>query len=73
MKGVDINMEKPLLNVKQAADYAGDDVSEKAIRKLLEDPNFYPRVNIGRRVFIHREMFDQWLKEQASPKKVSGF
>jgi hypothetical protein len=65
--------EKSLMNVQEAADYAGDDVSEKAIRKLLEDPDFYPKIKIGKRVFVHREMFDQWMKEQASPKKVSGF
>lgn len=60
-----------LMTLDEAAEFAGGKLKAYRIGALTRQKGFYPAVRIGKRVYIHREKFKQWLDEQATLKKVS--
>lgn len=60
-----------LMTLDEAAKFAGGELKAYRIGALTRQKGFYPAVRIGKRVYIHREKFKQWLDEQATLKKVS--
>ena len=58
--------ETILMTVEEAAKIAGGDLKPYRIRELTQRKDFYPAIRIGRRIYIHREKFIEWLNKQAS-------
>lgn len=54
--------EKLLLDVKDVCKLTG--LCEKSVRKLLNTPQNHFTVKIGRRVFVHRKKFENWLENK---------
>ena len=56
-------MEKTLLSFNEFCSYTG--IGKTKARELTKSPNCKFVVRIGRRVFIHKELFDAELKKNA--------
>lgn len=54
--------EKLLLDVKEVCKLTG--LCEKSVRKILNNPRYHFTVKIGRRVFVHRKKFENWLESK---------
>ncbi len=62
---------KLLMEVEEAAEFAGGDLKAYKLKELCRDKNFYPAIRMpgkngrGRRIFIHKERLIQWIEEQS--------
>ena len=56
-------MEKTLLSFNEFCSYTG--IGKTKARELTKSPDCKFVVRIGRRVFIHKELFDAELKKNA--------
>ena len=59
----EIVMEKTLLSFNEFCNYTG--IGKTKARELTKSPDCKFVVRIGRRVFIHKELFDAELKKNA--------
>lgn len=55
--------EKTLMTVDEFCNYVV--IGKTKARELISNPNCKYVVRIGRRVFIHKELFDEELKKNA--------
>jgi len=58
-----LEYEKTLMTVDEFCNYVG--IGKTKARELISNPNCKYVVRIGRRVFIHKELFDEELKKNA--------
>lgn len=56
-------MEKPLLAFDEFCDYTG--IGKTKAREIIQSPTCKFVVRIGRRIFVHKELFDEELKKNA--------
>lgn len=61
--GIGMEQEKVLLTVKEFCEYVG--IGKTKAREMIANPACKYVVRIGRRVFIHKELFDAELKKNA--------
>lgn len=61
-------MEKTLLSFDEFCSYTG--IGKTKAREIIKSPNCKFVVRIGRRVFIHKELFDMELKKNAKYQLV---
>lgn len=62
-------MEKWLLDAKEIHEKAN--ISLRNAYRLLNREDL-PVVEIGKRRYMHRALFEQWLAEQATGKRAEG-
>ena len=62
-RGVQMECEKTLLSFEEFCNYVG--IGKTKARELISNPCCKYVVRIGRRVFIHKELFDEELKKNA--------
>lgn len=55
--------EKTLLSVKEFCVYVG--IGKTKAKEMLANPRCKYVVRIGRRVFVHKELFDEELRKSA--------
>lgn len=58
-----MDSNKTLLTIDQFCNYVG--IGKTKARELISNPSCKYVVRIGRRVFIHKELFDEELKKNA--------
>lgn len=58
-----MNVEKKLLTINEFCEYVG--IGKTKAREMISNPNCKYTVRIGRRVFVHKELFDEELKKNA--------
>lgn len=61
--GVELEFAKTLLSIDEFCSYVG--IGKTKAREMLSNPNCKYVVRIGRRVFVHKELFDEELKKNA--------
>ena len=57
------NKEKTLLSINDFCEYVG--LGKTKARQLLSNPQCKYVVRIGRRVFVHKELFDEEIRKCA--------
>ena len=62
-RGEQMKCEKTLLSFEEFCNYVG--IGKTKARELISNPCCKYVVRIGRRVFIHKELFDEELKKNA--------
>ena len=55
-------MDKALLNVHEVCEYLG--IGKTKARELLLSPDSDFTIRIGKRIFAHKELLDEWLLRQ---------
>lgn len=55
--------EKKLMTIDEFCQYVG--IGKTKAREIISNPSCKYVVRIGRRVFIHKELFDEELKKSA--------
>lgn len=55
--------ERKLMSIDEFCDYVG--IGKTKARELISNPRCKYVVRIGRRVFIHKELFDEEIKKTA--------
>ena len=58
-----MELEKTLLSVEEFCTYMG--IGKTKAREMISKPGCKYVVHIGRKVFIHKELFDEELKKSA--------
>ncbi|MGL5434600.1 MAG: excisionase [Lachnospiraceae bacterium] len=56
-------MEKTLLSIEEFCRYIG--IGKTKAREMTQSPDCKFAVRIGRRVFVHKELFDEEIKKNA--------
>lgn len=62
-KEKELGCEKSLLSVDEFCQYVG--IGKTKAREMLANPCCKYAVRIGRRVFVHKELFDEEVKKSA--------
>jgi excisionase family DNA binding protein len=58
-----VQPEKKLMTIDEFCQYVG--IGKTKAREIISNPSCKYVVRIGRRVFIHKELFDEELKKSA--------
>jgi len=61
-------MDKVLLNVHEVCEYLG--IGKTKARELLLSPDSDFTIRIGRRIFAHKKLLDEWLLRKAEEMDI---
>ena len=61
--GLKMELDKTLLSIDEFCSYVG--IGKTKAREMISNPCCKYVVRIGRRVFVHKELFDEELKKNA--------
>ena len=61
-------MDKALLNVHEVCEYLG--IGKTKARELLLSPDSDFTIRIGKRIFAHKELLDEWLLRKAEKMDI---
>lgn len=63
-----MDVNKTLLSINEFCSYVG--IGKTKAREMISNPRCKYVVRIGRRVFVHKELFDEELKKTAKYQLV---
>ena len=58
-----IKIEKTILSLKEVCEYTG--FGQTKVREILNNPNSNFTIRLGNRLYVHKELFDQYLEKCA--------